>query len=498
MICLGDLFPEAPAQYHAIPVLALTADSRKVTPGAVFLALRGLQHDARAFIPQAVAQGAAAVLAEGHGDSVEAGVPVIGVTDLSIRLGEIAARFFGHPSQSLRVLAVTGTNGKTSTAQLLAHACEALQIRAGVLGTLGNGLVGSVEPSTHTTLDALQLQAKLASFRDAGANVVAMEASSHGLEQGRLNATAIETAIFTNLTRDHLDYHGDMTAYRDAKARLFRWPGLRTVILNEDDPVSAFYRQQVAPGVRVWTYSQRPDALADFVALSVMPSLEGLQLRVSTPQGEVMLKTRLLGRFNVSNLLAVLAGLLSLDIALPAATAALEAVQPVRGRMECFSARGITAVVDYAHTPDALEKVLLTLREHVQGQLWCVFGCGGDRDPGKRSMMGAISARLADRVMVTSDNPRSESPDDIIETIVSGIGEGDRPRVQVCGDRRVAIAAVLREAAPGDLVLVAGKGHEDYQEVKGVRYHFDDAEEVRRGLGLMPDNNNDSGGANAV
>ncbi|HEX5362103.1 MAG TPA: UDP-N-acetylmuramoyl-L-alanyl-D-glutamate--2,6-diaminopimelate ligase [Fluviicoccus sp.] len=485
MRTLAEVLPEVAGEWAGIPIVSLVSDSRQVGPGSLFLALRGRQHDARAFIARAVAQGAVAVLAEDEpGVMLEAGVPVIGIPDLPVRLGGLASRFYGQPGHALRVVAVTGTNGKTSTAQLLAHACERVGLRAGVLGTLGNGLVGAIEPSTHTTLDAVQLQSRLAAFRDAGAGVVAMEASSHGLEQGRMNATPIETAIFTNLTRDHLDYHGDMAAYQEAKARLFVWPGLRNAILNADDPVSRDFRRRIADGVRIWTYSQYPDAGADFVATRIIPSLQGLALELSTPFGPCRMQTHLLGRFNVSNILAVLAGLMSLDVSLSDAVRAIEAVPPVRGRMECYSGDRKTAVVDYAHTPDALEKVLSTLREHSQGQLWCVFGCGGDRDPGKRPIMGAIASRLADRVIVTSDNPRSENPDRIIDAVLAGIPGDDRPRVQVCADRRRAIAMALAEAVPGDLVLIAGKGHEDYQEIQGVRYHFDDAEEVRRGLGL--------------
>lgn len=487
MRALGEIFPDAPADLATLPVSGLTADSRQVRPGWLFLALRGRRLDARTLVPAVAAQGAVAVLAESGVTGEESGIPVVAAPDLPARLGEIASRFHGCPGQSLRVMAVTGTNGKTSTAQLLAHACDYLGMRSAVLGTLGNGLVGEMKPSTHTTLDAVQLQEHLARFRDAGATVVAMEASSHGLEQGRLNATPITTAIFTNLTRDHLDYHGHMNAYRDAKGLLFRWPDLKFAILNDDDPVSADYRRLLAPGVCCWSYSQQSGSDADFVALSVQPSLQGLSLRVRTPQGEADLETRLLGRFNVSNLLAVLAGLLSLGVSLPQAVKALAVVHPVRGRMECYSNGATTAVVDYAHTPDALEKVLMTLREHVRGRLYCVFGCGGDRDPGKRSLMGAIAARLADKVIVTSDNPRSEEPQAIIADVLSGIAESERDRVQVSMDRRAAIRLALAEAAAGDLVLVAGKGHEDYQEIRGVRYAFDDAEEIRGYWGLRAD-----------
>ncbi len=477
MLRLAELWPATPNAYADVLVHGLTANSRDVQQGDVFVALQGRQHDARAFIPQAIAQGAVAVLCQHGGETrLDNGIPIIAIAHLPVVLGEIAARFYQQPSQAFHVVAVTGTNGKTSSAQLLAHACDYLGIKAGVLGTLGNGLVGDITPSTHTTLDALQLQKKLASFRDAGAQVVAMEASSHGLEQGRLTATHIETAIFTNLTRDHLDYHGTMAAYQHAKGLLFQWPTLKTAILNADDDAYAEFRSLLASTVTCWSYSQHADSQADFVALDVEPSLQGLILTIQTPHGIVTLKSRLLGRFNVSNLLAVLAALLSIDISLADALTALSAVQPVRGRMQCLSNAHITAVVDYAHTPDALEKVLLSLREHTTGQLWCVFGCGGDRDKGKRPIMGEIASRLADKVVVTADNPRSEQIDAIIADIIAGIAPADAVVVQA--DRQQAIAYALTQAQAGDLVLIAGKGHEDYQEINGVRYHFDDAEIV--------------------
>lgn len=484
MPTLQQIWPATPSIYANMTVTGLTANSRHVQQGDVFVALRGRQHDARHFIPQAITQGAVAVLCQSDEPSTEhADIPIINIADLPQRLGEIAARFYGQPSQDLTVFAVTGTNGKTSCAQLLAHACQLLTKKSAVLGTLGNGLVGELVPSTHTTLDALQLQQKLAEFKQADAQVVALEASSHGLEQGRLSATKIDTAIFTNLSRDHLDYHGTMQAYQQAKALLFTWPTLKTAILNADDPVSDDYQQQLSPNVMCWRYSQDANSDAEFVALDVQPSLQGLIVTVKTPQGIATIHSQLLGRFNVSNLLAVLAGLLSIGVSLDQAVYALSNIQAVRGRMECISNAKITAVVDYAHTPDALEKVLSSLREHTQGQLWCVFGCGGDRDKGKRPIMGEIACRLADKVVVTADNPRSELVSAIIADIEQGMGHQQHI---VLPERKQAIEYALSAAQSGDMVLIAGKGHEDYQEIQGIRHPFDDAQIVRLFLENTP------------
>ena len=477
MPTLQQIWPATPSIYANMTVTGLTANSRHVQQGDVFVALQGRQHDARHFIPQAIAQGAVAVLCQSDEPSTEqSGIPIISIPDLPQHLGQIAACFYSQPSQDLTVFAVTGTNGKTSCAQLLAHACQFLEQKSAVLGTLGNGLIGDLVPSTHTTLDALQLQQKLAEFKQANAQVVALEASSHGLEQGRLSATKIDTAIFTNLTRDHLDYHGTMEAYQQAKALLFQWPTLKTAILNEDDPVSKDYQQLLTPNVICWRYSQNANSDAEFVALKIEPSLQGLIVTVKTPQGIATIHSQLLGRFNVSNLLAVLAGLLSIGVSLEQAVQALSSVQAVRGRMECISNGKITAVVDYAHTPDALEKVLSSLREHTQGQLWCVFGCGGDRDKGKRPIMGEIACRLADKVIVTADNPRAELVSAIIADIEAGMGHQQH---SVLPERKQAIEYALSAAQSGDIVLVAGKGHEDYQEIQGIRYPFDDAQIIR-------------------
>jgi len=480
---LQALWPDISPEFATIPVSALALDSRLVRPGMAFVALKGHARDAREFIPAVIAAGAVAVFAERDDswplDRVIDGVPVIAIVNLDQQVGYIAARFHGEPSRHMKTLAVTGTNGKTSVANLLAGALTRLGERTAVLGTIGNGIFGALEKSTHTTLDALHLQALLAEFRIEGAQAVAMEASSHGLVQGRLNGTAIDVALFTNLTRDHLDYHGDMASYAAAKEALFRWPGLRAAVLNADDEASARYAQVLATNVRCLRYSQSADALADIRAIRITPSLKGLSLLIEVPDGEFALEVPLLGRFNVSNILAVVGGLLALGVPTADIAMALRFALPVPGRMESVIGAHPTVVVDYAHTPDALEKVLQSLREHVSGRLICVFGCGGDRDSGKRPEMGAIATRLADDVIITSDNPRSESPEAIIADIRRGVGEYS---VVIEIDRHRAIRQAIHSARANDIVLVAGKGHEDYQEIAGVRHPFSDMQEVRVAL----------------
>lgn len=484
MKTLIQIWPEAPAQWAQTAVPSLVSDSRQVQPGSVFVALAALHHDARSHIPAALAAGAGAVLAEAGGEwlahRVIDGVPVLVVPELTQRLGEFAARFHDEPAQTMTVMAVTGTNGKTSIANLMAGAALALGQRSAVIGTLGNGFYGELAASQFTTPDPLQLQRLLAGFRDQGARLVAMEASSHGLEQGRMVGTPIHTALFTNLTRDHLDYHGDMASYAAAKGRLFAWPGLQAAVINADDAQGAIYQQQLAAGVRCLRYSLQADSDAEIVAESVQPSLSGLLLQVRTPWGRIALRSPLLGRFNASNLLAVLGGLLTLGYSLEQSAQALSTVAPVAGRMQCLrDGQSPLAVVDYAHTPDALEQALKAAREHTEGKLWCVFGCGGGRDTGKRSEMGRIAATLADTVVLTTDNPREEAPESILHDIQQGLA--GRPAT-IIADRAEAIAHALKNAASDDVVLIAGKGHETYQEIMGVRYPFNDVEQVRLAL----------------
>ncbi|MDI1300688.1 MAG: UDP-N-acetylmuramoyl-L-alanyl-D-glutamate--2,6-diaminopimelate ligase [bacterium] len=480
---LLELWPDIGTAHAAISVSALVLDSREVRHGSLFIALKGQQRDARDFIAEVIAAGAAAVFAEQDEkwpqETVVSGIPVIVIPQLAEQVGVIASRFFGEPSAKMHVLAVTGTNGKTSVANLLAGALSYLGKKSAVLGTLGNGMYGALEKSTHTTLDAGRLQALLAQVLAEGAECTALEASSHGLVQGRLNGTRIEVALFTNLTRDHLDYHGDMNAYGAAKELLFRWPHLKAAVLNADDPAAARYRAVLASDVRLLSYSQHDNCGADIFALEINPTLTGLSLLIATPAGDCALQLPLLGRFNVSNVLAVIGGLLALDIPLGDIAGALRHATPVPGRMESFLGEHPAVVVDYAHTPDALEKALSSLREHAEAKLICVFGCGGDRDRGKRPEMGAIAARLADIVVITSDNPRSEDPESIIRDIQSGSGTVP---VIVEMDRHRAIRKAITMAGRNDIVLVAGKGHEDYQEIAGLRHLFSDAQEVRAAI----------------
>lgn len=478
---LAQLWSDVPAAHAAVAVSAVALDSRDVAQGALFIALQGEKHDARKFIPAAIAAGAVAVFAEQGGEwnthGIVNGVPVIVIAQLAQEAGRIASRFHDEPSQGLDVLAVTGTNGKTSIANLLAGALTLLGRKTGVLGTIGNGLYGELEASSHTTLDACRLQARLRQLRSRGAACVAMEASSHGIVQGRLNGTTIRVALFTNLTRDHLDYHGDMENYAAAKELLFRWPGLESAVLNADDPAGRRYAEVLVPGVRLLSYSQQADSDAQIRALAIEPGMNGITLRVMTPAGECEFVTPLLGRFNVSNVLAVIGGLLALDIPLADIARVLARVEPVPGRMQSFAGAHPTVVVDYAHTPDALEKVLVSLREHVAGQLVCVFGCGGDRDRGKRPIMGAISAARADVTIITDDNPRTENPAAIRAEVLAGA-----PGAREIGDRGEAIRTAVGMMQPGDVVVVAGKGHETGQIVGQTVVPFSDHECVKDAL----------------
>ncbi len=465
----------------------ITADSRQVEPGVAFAAYPGLRVDGREFVPEAIARGTCAVFWEAQGFQWDPQwkAPNLALSGLRQRMGAIADFIYGSPSRALWMAAVTGTNGKTSCAQWIAQAFDACDRRAAVLGTLGNGLVGALAPALHTTPDVAVVHELLAQFRSAGAAAVAMEVSSHGLDQGRVNGVKFDVALFTNLTRDHLDYHGTMAAYGAAKARLFTWPGLRAAVINADDP---FGRSLIdaarARDVRLLTYGF---AAADIVATGMVMDRDGIGLDVATPWGSAKLRTRVVGAFNVHNLLGVLGVLLASDVPLERAVAALEQLVPPPGRMQRLGGSGKPLVViDYAHTPDALEQALTALRPAVAkgAELVCVFGCGGDRDPGKRSEMGEIAGRLADRVVVTSDNPRGEDPVQIAAAIVKGVRETRNQRWAVEADRRAAIAAAIAAARAGDLVLVAGKGHETFQERDGQRTPFSDADEATRALAV--------------
>ena len=466
---------------QGVVLTGLTADSRQIRPGMAFAAYPGEAGDGRRYIAAAIKAGAVAVLWEAADFSwpVEfAGIPNVSVRDLKDSIGEIAALVYGDPSAGMWVIGVTGTNGKTSCTQWLAQSFTALGRKTAVIGTLGNGFPPELDYTGNTTPDAAVLQAALADYRAAGAVNVAMEVSSHGLDQGRVNGVQFDVAVLTNLTRDHLDYHGDMASYAGAKAKLFAWPGLRYAILNLDDE---FGREQAlnlqADAVQVVGYGFKQGNVR---CSNLQLSTAGLVMQVETDWGNAELRSPLLGRFNAHNLLASLAAMLVSGVTLTDAVTALSQVTAVAGRMQAIGGgEQPLVVIDYAHTPDALEKVLMSLRElNPGGKMWCVFGCGGERDAGKRPLMGAIAMQQADQVMVTSDNPRGEDA----QTIIAAIRAGMNGQEMVMADRAQAISAAITQAQAGDVVLVAGKGHEDYQEIAGVKYPFSDLLVARQAL----------------
>ncbi len=463
-------------------ISGLQLDSRAVQPGDLFFACRGGRTHGIDFVSEALRRGAAAVVYDPDGANGvhPLGVPAIAVAELGAKVGLIAARYYHQPSAALRVIGVTGTNGKTSCSHYLAQALHRESAPCGVIGTLGNGLFGALQESSHTTPDALAVQATLDALRQAQARAVVMEVSSHALAQGRVNGVDFRVAIFTNLTRDHLDYHGDMERYEQAKRRLFHWPQLDCAVVNADDPAGRRLLRALPAGVRPIAYSLNPEAgrsldatatgrsIGHLWARSVELSLDGLALELDGDWGRARLQAPLIGRFNASNLLAALAALLAEGWPLEQAVERLAATRAVPGRMERYHAPGRPLlVVDYAHTPDALEQALSAAREHSGGMLWCVFGCGGDRDRGKRPEMGAIAERLADQVVITDDNPRGEPGDAIVADICEGMRAPQLARVE--RDRPRAIHAAYAAAEADDVVVIAGKGHETYQEVAGRR-----------------------------
>jgi UDP-N-acetylmuramoyl-L-alanyl-D-glutamate--2,6-diaminopimelate ligase len=473
--------PEASTllQKLRVPVSALTADSRRAGPGVAFAAYPGAVHDGRAYIPQAIAAGAPAVFWEQDHFLWDPAwqVPNVAVAGLKARIGEIAACVYGDPSCRLHMIGVTGTNGKTSVSHWIAQALNSLGTPSVVIGTLGNGFSERLSPASNTTPDAVQLQEMLAHFVQENARACAMEVSSHGLHQGRANGCRFNVAVLTNLSRDHLDYHGSMEAYAAAKAGLFAWPGLEHAVLNLDDEFGQALAAKPA-GAKIAGYGF---ARGEVVAEMVRAGREGLALALNTAWGRGELKSPLLGRFNAYNLLAALATLLVSGVPLEQACAALAQAKPPAGRMQTLGG-GVRplVVVDYAHTPDALEKVLATLRPLAgEGRVICVFGCGGNRDKGKRPLMGRAATRGADLVFVTSDNPRNEEPLAIIADILEGV-QGEAVRTEP--DRARAIFEAVGAAKAKDIVLIAGKGHEDYQEVAGQKLHFSDVEVAQKAL----------------
>lgn len=482
LVMLGDM---------GVSARALCSDSRAVRGGEIFLAFPGEHVDGRRYIGAAIEAGAAAVLWEREGFewSEDWEIPNIPIDGLRRFSGYLADEVYDHPSARLQVVAVTGTNGKTTCAQWIAQACTQRGERAGVIGTLGVGYPDALEVGANTTPDPVLLHQALKRFADDGATTVAIEASSIGIEQGRLNGVQVRTALFTNLSRDHLDYHADMEAYAQAKMALFRQPGLRHAVLNMDDVLGVRIAHQLErEGVVRVACSTTPGAglrsgMEHYVeAHQVTVSHAGVAFDLVSSWGNGRVESVLLGRFSVANLLGVLGVLLVSDWPLATAIDAACRLQPVAGRMQRLGGDGAPLVViDYAHTPDALEKVLAALRDVVRarsGRLVCVFGCGGDRDRGKRPLMGEAVSRHADHAIVTSDNPRSEAPEAIVAQILPGLDVAH----EVEPDRRTAIDRAIAQAAAADVILIAGKGHEAYQEVAGRRTPFSDFEEARRAL----------------
>lgn len=487
----------------AAPNAPLASDSRRVRPGDVFFAYPGEAGDGRAFIGAAIAQGAAAVVYEERDFAWDPSwqVPHLALPNLKKNAGPIAHACHGMPDAAMFTVGVTGTNGKTSCAVWLGQAMARLGDTTAVIGTLGVGLFKErAEPefdvTGYTTPDAVLLAEKLAAMRDAGASALAIEVSSIGLEQGRALGMHFDVALFTNLTRDHLDYHGDMASYEAAKTKLFEWPGLKAAVLNLDDPAGhrlVAHLQAANAGLPLMGYTLHDRAAQpDIIGVVMLRASQfknrnsGTDFHLDSPYGGATVKTQLVGHFNISNALAVFGALMAKGVALRAAVDAIEALTPAPGRMQRVGGQEAPMVViDYAHTPDALEKTLLTLRQVARergGQLWCVFGCGGDRDPGKRPQMGAI-AQIAEHVLVTSDNPRSEEASAIIAQIVAGMDAAHpQSTFQAIEDRAAAILSAVKHAAKPDVILLAGKGHEPYQEIKGRKMPFSDADHAALAL----------------
>lgn len=478
----------------------LVPDSRQVRPGTAFIAWPGAATDGRRYVRAALAQGALACVVEQNG--LDAFIdwpddaPVACYSELKAATGPLADLWFAQPSQQLDLLAITGTNGKTSTAWWLAQALSNLPAAVAhpcaMIGTLGTGRVpapGAIDPLAQisgtgmTTPDPVLLQRQLRVFVDQGLTACAIEASSIGLAEHRLDGCRVRVALFTNFTQDHLDYHGSMAAYWQAKEALFRWPGLQAAVINVDDAQGAALAERLQAGpLDLWTVSL--NAPARLRASGLRHGARGLSFEIHEAEQSHTLHTALIGAYNVSNLLGVIAAQRALGVPLADAVAVCQTLLPVPGRMDCRGGDGQPlVVVDYAHTPDALEKALQALRPAATergGRLWCVFGCGGDRDPIKRPLMAAVAEKDADVVMVTSDNPRFEKPELIISQILLGLSHRDCVEVQL--DRAAAIREVLAQAAPADVVLVAGKGPEDYQEIEGVRHPFSDLKIIEEAL----------------
>lgn len=480
-----------PVPVEDLTIQAVCIDSRKVTPGSLFLALDGTQTSGENYINDAIGNGAVAVLVGKDNADVPDlySVPVYSVHDLGMKAGLIADRFYGSPSADMTVTGITGTNGKTSVSHFISQALSVEETRAvGIIGTLGIGVYGRLESTINTTPDPITLHSLLARFRDQQIGDVVMEVSSHALEQGRVNGVRFNTAVFTNLSRDHLDYHGDMGAYARAKRKLFMSDGLSHAVINHDDPFGRELLQGLDNQLEVITYGltdqrkQRPVISPVVNATVLSEDIHSMVLDINSPWGSGDLQLSLSGTFNAYNVLATLCVLCVQGMSFTGAMESLQQLRSVPGRMEFFpDYKSAGIFVDYAHTPHALEQALVFIRSQCKGKLICVFGCGGDRDQGKRSQMGKIAEQFADRVILTSDNPRNEPPGRIIQDILSGMQR--IVPVEIEPDRSLAIRLAIETAGKGDIVLVAGKGHETYQEILSNKLPFSDRQLVRNLLG---------------
>lgn len=472
----------------AIELCDMQLDTRLLKPGSLFLALKGHAVDGRLFMQQAEQKGAAAILFD-NTDGFEPpalNIPCIAVPALAEKISELAGVFYDMPAQKLALVGVTGTNGKSTCTQLIANWTELLGQRGGVLGTLGNGLFGQLRATENTTGSAISIQQELARFVAEKVDVAAMEVSSHGLVQHRVSALQFAAAVFTNLSRDHLDYHHTMEAYADAKRQIFKQAAPEHCILNADDTTACTWLKEMPQAV-VYAIDQRlPEHSGPFVyASDVKYHPQGITISIHSSWGDGVLSAPLLGKFNVSNLLAALTVMLVLQYDFETLCQTASRLQPVTGRMECFGNQDQPlVVVDYAHTPDGLEKALQAARQHCHGRLFCLFGCGGDRDKGKRPQMAAIAEQWADTVILTDDNPRTEDPAAIIADMCAGLQKPELVHIE--HSRIDALRLALAQAVPGDIILLAGKGHEDYQIIGKEKHHYSDRETVMQLLGVMP------------
>lgn len=481
-----------------IAVTGLTLDSRKVVVGHLFISLARNEQQRAQHLEQALTLGATAILYEAEQilakqerlALAQCNVHAYAIKNLADKTSEIAARFYGHPSMAMTVIAVTGTNGKTSVSQFIAQCLEYLEQACGVIGTLGIGRVDDLHTTGMTTPDPISLQAALADLCQQSIKYVVIEASSHALEQGRLNSVDVDVAVFTNLSRDHLDYHQDMASYARAKQRLFDMDNIKTAVINNDDDFGKVLNTRLSDkkNLTLMNYSSQSDHAVTVQAQTINANNEGINFVLAAESQRSEIHSRLLGRFNVDNLLATAASLLALKYSFDDTAKALAQCHSVDGRMQRYGGKQQPhIVIDFAHTPDALEQALKSLRVHLTDtyQLWCVFGCGGDRDTGKRPEMGRTAELYADRIVLTNDNPRSESPEVIVGNILSGIQKQEKVHIEY--DRKLAITYAIRHAKRADIILLAGKGHEQYQEVAGVKLPFSDVVVVKQALKIKDD-----------